>query len=467
MATRARQSTATPGPGRVSSGGAALPRYEPPAFSLNPNAQRALADLTAKLKLKKLDEKLDVAKIAVAESAGEINDRLTYKEEAAKKRKRAQPTSSQDGDVAEVDAAQASLDEYRDKVDRMTERMDMSMRKIIDGKQSVLQIKESIAATALDARANASTQASAFDVRSQRRPRVSTNDDDEEEEEYEDFEPTDPTRTQAPPCAIDTFRKKLDDEKTRYQSYSLTDRYANDNDYRDFRRVVHDARHPDGDVTMPHHSEWFPEGDAPAPGITKIVAANADDDDDDDIAVARTAISTKCPLTLQEFKKPLTSKKCPHSFESEPILQMIASSHQRLNGAPGARGAVVGGEKAVQCPVAGCSETLTKDDLAPDAVLIRKIQRIQRAKAMEDEADDEGDGRGATQRNATVIESDGIEEEEDVDRVIQRQTQQQIKKEKARSGVVASTPAPRGTAPTNTAAVELMDSSGDSETDDG
>ena len=54
----------------------------------------------------------------------------------------------------------------------------------------------------------------------------------------------------------EAFKSKIEDAKTRYQSHSLTARYADNNDYRDFRRVVHDAKHPEGDVQLPHHGEW-------------------------------------------------------------------------------------------------------------------------------------------------------------------------------------------------------------------
>ena len=72
-------------------------------------------------------------------------------------------------------------------------------------------------------------------------------------------------------------------------------------------------------------------------------------DDDEDLIVASERISTKCPLTLLTMKDPVTSQKCPHSFEKEAILSMINASDV-LVGGNGRRGAPLG-QKAMQCPV--------------------------------------------------------------------------------------------------------------------
>ncbi|KAK5135809.1 hypothetical protein LTR08_004636 [Meristemomyces frigidus] len=422
---RQSSSAATPAPARSTN--QQLPPYEPPVFTLNPAAQRALAALAQASSLRKLDKSLKDAQAAVSNAATEINDRLTFTERETalltKKRKRTQPEEEgaeedEPGDSQDAGQAEKNLDLLRERVDKMTNRMDESMRKLIDGQHSVGFIKDSLATTAEEARANASTQASTQNLRTQRSQRRtrrvgagSGSDEDVEEEEYPDFQPTDPTAgTQPTQSTIATFRTKLDNAKTRYQSHTLHDRYAENNDYREFRQVVYDARNPgDNAPPMPHARDWFPEGDVPAPGITARPQEGADDDDDD-IAIERSNISTKCPLTLQEFKNPLSSKKCQHSFEKVAIMEMI-----------GQRG-------SVQCPVPGCGNTLTKADLHTDAVLLRKIKRIQRAKELEEEEADEkdnevggGNGHGRSQRKATLLSDD---DEEDVDTVVDKQKTQ-------------------------------------------
>ena len=455
MSTRARQSTAPPA-GTQRRAGTELPPYEPPSFPLNPAAQRAIAQLAHTHSLKKLDDSLGEAHSALSVAAGEINDRLTSKGIATEKRRKQDEQQGTQQDAETEDNIEQSLNELRDKVERMTQRMDESMRKIIDGQHSVQSIKDSIAHTATDTRANASTQASTQQAPTQRRRRPGVEVDDDEDEEDEDFEPTNPAAaTQAQPTPIETFRSKIEDAKPRYQSYSLATRYADNNDYRDFRRVVHDAKHPSGDVPLAHHSEWFEEGNAPAPGVTTRARSNPDEEDHDDIAISRATISTKCPLTLQEFKNPLTSSKCPHSFEADAIRSLLQSSVNREGGRPT-------GQRIVQCPVPGCSQWLSPNDLNTDNVLIRQIKRIQRARELEQEEADEDEGRGGgrgTQNGATVIE-DGDEDGADVDDIVKGRSTQM--KAEPKSSVHPASTVPRGTA----AVVDLGTSDEDEDEDE-
>jgi hypothetical protein len=428
MSARVRQSFTESTQRRA---GNAPPPYEKPSFPLNPAALRAIEQLTRTHKLNKLDSDLLEAQAALSTTAGDINDRLYQKELAAKKRK-TQNEQSSSADPEAEDEIERNLEEFRSKVEKMTQRMDESMRKMIDAQHSVQAIKESIGATSTDAATQASTQ----QARTQ---------------QYEDFQPTDPAAgTQDLPTPIEAFRSKTEDAKTRYQANSLTARYAENNNYRDFRRVVHDARHPEGDVQLPHHSEWFEEGRAPAPGMTGGARRNEDaEDSDDDIAVQRTVISTTCPLTLAEFKDPLTSKKCPHSFEAQAILSLIRRSGTREGG----RGSV----QVHQCPVGGCSKMLSTEDLHKDAVLIRQIKRLQRARELEQEEEDDEDGRSGGDR-PTVIDDDA----EDVDDIIEGRSTQVKRKPRTQRGVSKPTSTVRG----SRATPMNVESGDEDETDD-
>lgn len=387
--------------------------------------------------LKKLDDHFVEAQAAVSNSAAEINDRVTEGEKDSKKRKaREDEDGGEGGEGGGGGDAEQSLEELREKVDRMTQRMEESMRKLIDGRHSLQSIRESVDSISELARTNASTQAST-QARTQTRRRRATMEDgdeaDDEDEDYHDFEPTDPaaaTQTQA--STIERFKKDMDKAKTRYQSHSMHARYTENNEYREFRKVVHDAQHHDDGVPLAHQDTWFPEGERPAPGVTtRRARAEAEaDDSDDDIAVSRATVSTKCPLTLQEFKNPLTSTKCPHSFESEAILQMIAQARPVPVNA-GARP-----EKAVQCPVSGCSKMLTKADLQTDNVLIRKIRRLQEAARLEaEESDNDDGGVPGTQKRGGVVINDEDEDGADVDDIVEGRVRgTQIKGEPVRSG---------------------------------
>ena len=132
--------------------------------------------------------------------------------------------------------------------------------------------------------------------------------------------------------------------------------YAQNNDYVGFKKLVHDAQFPGDDAPpMPHSSTWF--SDQPSDNSnshtsrTVVSPGTQPAGGDDELTVASERISTKCPITLLPMKDPVTSTKCPHSFEREAILSMINASDMRTEGS-GRRGA--GGQKAMQCPV--CTE---------------------------------------------------------------------------------------------------------------
>ena len=132
--------------------------------------------------------------------------------------------------------------------------------------------------------------------------------------------------------------------------------YAQNNDYVGFKKLVYDAQFPGDDAPpMPHSSTWFSDQPSNNPdshtGRAGAGSGTQPADSDDELTVASERVSTKCPITLLPMKDPVTSTKCPHSFEREAILSMINASDVRTEGG-GRRGA--GGQKAMQCPV--CTE---------------------------------------------------------------------------------------------------------------
>ena len=132
---------------------------------------------------------------------------------------------------------------------------------------------------------------------------------------------------------------------------SLPISYAQNNDYVGFKKLVYDAQFPGDDAPpMPHSSTWFSDqslntSDSRTDGAAATGSQPAAGDDE--LAVASERISIKCPITLLPMKNPVTSTKCPHSFEREAILSMINASDVRAEGS-GRRG---GGQKAMQCPI--------------------------------------------------------------------------------------------------------------------
>ncbi|OCL04429.1 hypothetical protein AOQ84DRAFT_442104 [Glonium stellatum] len=385
MASRHRQSTAGPSSQRRNLPIVEFPSYEPPTRPPNNAAQRALNDLHREHSLTKLKKHYVDANDAITSTAGIVNDYLYEREESQRKRKarRANQGLEEDNEGAE------ELEQLRQKVDRMTQRMEESVRKIIDGQAFVDNLEDSLQYLRQNAVNLTQQQSQTQETQRSQRRRQRRGEGSGSEDEDESPGPTplngEGVEITGPSVMLEN---RLQASKDKYQALSHRTRYAQHNSYIGFRRVVHDAQNPGEDAPpLPHPSTWFTESGSPAPGITsrdRRAGAGAEDDSDDDIAIARERISTKCPLTLQEFKDPVTSEKCPHTFEKTAILDMIRQSTNKLGVGPRA------GEKAVHCPVPGCNEMLTTPDLKPDPLLVRKIRRIQQSRnAPSDEEDDD------------------------------------------------------------------------------
>ncbi|KAI9800949.1 MAG: hypothetical protein M1833_003086 [Piccolia ochrophora] len=379
-----------------------LPQYQPILNPLAPTAQNILDSLVRTHSSQKLKQHLAAACLSVTEAAGDINDRLTMKEARAlteRLRRRRDPQSSPD------DESERALEELRGKVNELTEEMEASTRSIIDV-QAKLASSERVLKGVQQAAGSGALGPIDPPASQQRRRnlRAGVDDEDLDEEMSDDFLETpegerDPTSENATgPVAF--LRKGLQSQSEIYQAQSMRLRYATHNDYIGFKRIVHDALHPSDDAPpVPHADTWFPAssqtpfdpGNSGSLDQSQRPRTGADEiDSDDDIAIAREKTSLKCPITLLPFENPVTSKKCPHSFEQEAILSMISQSQTRVGG--NGRGE---GEPSVQCPV--CEKMLTKDDVYLDQVLIRRIKRIQQ---VQDDSDNEESGaQRGSQRN--------------------------------------------------------------------
>lgn len=364
-------------------------------------------------------------------TAGLINDALHDREEHVRKRKLKRARLAENGDaciLGEGDDGEAELEALRAKVDAMTQRMEKSVRQIIDGRVYVEDLEgnlnylkqNAMQLTQQQSQMQQTQQMQRSHAQRQRQRRRDSADDDEDDEDEEAYSPS-PTPLDDPNIEITgpsiLLSTRLAASKTKYQALPHSTRYAQNNTYIGFRRMVHDAQHPGDDAPpLPNATSWFTSSGSPAPGITSREqltgpaggrkgeggAGGGEEDSDDDIAIAREKLSTKCPLTLQEFRDPVTSAKCPHSFEREAILEMVRASVVRV-GQQGGRA----GERGVQCPVTGCDEMLTASDLRPDALLIRRIRRIQQSRnqASSDEDDEQINpaSMGSTMRRAEQL----------------------------------------------------------------
>lgn len=182
--------------------------------------------------------------------------------------------------------------------------------------------------------------------------------------------------------------------------------------------MVHDSKHPGNEIPpVPPASTWFAHMEDPTPRADRANGPGRTSRhqrrepspaDSDDIAIERERISLKCPLTLLPFREPVTSTKCPHSFEREAIGNMIARSAPQP--VPNASGRGSRRVRAVKCPV--CSNLLCAEDLRPDPALARRVRRAEEQSLREEEEqlDSSRDKKGIT------LDDDAVEEDEvDVD----------------------------------------------------
>jgi E3 SUMO-protein ligase NSE2 len=132
------------------------------------------------------------------------------------------------------------------------------------------------------------------------------------------------------------------------------------NDYRSFKRTVHDAMHPGEDAPpVPHPSTWFSLNETPGPQTrqprTSTDDANDEPDEEDDVIIAGATKNLKCPLTLQTFIEPYSNNVCSHSFEKATIIEYLHANGVAFvppNQRRGQRTAQ--GPKQVKCPTVGC-----------------------------------------------------------------------------------------------------------------
>ncbi|KNG50783.1 chromosomal organization and dna repair protein [Stemphylium lycopersici] len=418
MASRLRHSTARPSasrpsnaptPSRNSAANAnadTLPPYKKPSHPLDADATRALRELQGR-HLNDVKRHSKQAATAVTAGAESVNDTLRDHAGYMARRKKKWDAGK---DVENRDDEERDMAELQAKVDDATAKLEESMRAVIDSGVAAQRIDETLdwlrthaprtledeyrtQMTQRQTQRQSQTQAESQRGRTQNED--ADGDVDMDEGPTPGPTPLDGSRV-ALTGASELFASRMQREKDAYTSLSLTARYARNNDYRDFKRVVHDAKYGDDGPTLGHEDTWFTERGSPAPGITDNTQ-QGEFDDDDDIVVGKATISTRCPITFQQFKEPYSSNKCPHTFEKNAILEMVRRGPHRI-----------GNEKAVECPVSGCTQLLTAKDVDSNKVLIRKIKRLQEAEAEAEESSD--DEERAPRRNIQQLDSDDAPE---------------------------------------------------------
>lgn len=379
-----------------------VPR-QPPVAPLNAAARQALACLGQQQKnTKRLAHHLKQAADQLAVVAGQLNYRgIDYSAEQGKKRRRAEVNGEE-----EDQQEKTAYEDFQRKLQDLTRTTDNGVRAIVDDQIWLDRLPEIMKQIAC--KAEAASQASQRQIQ-----HTEGKDEDEDEAARPDSSPP-PSAEEVPSVLLKAAREDL---STKWSSRTLTQRYSQNNTYVEFYRTVHDSKNPGEDAPpLPHPSLWFaneedvnPSYVAPGtqqqtqrhrrPGRPSDEADGAASEASfSDIEIAREKISIKCPITLVPFKSPVTSIKCPHSFDKAGITAMLqrttislpltdaqmAEIKQIRDSRGKARKTAEFHIPAIPCPV--CSTLLTEADLHPDPVLLRKVHRIQAAEAREREA---------------------------------------------------------------------------------
>ncbi|KAL8733765.1 MAG: hypothetical protein Q9166_001959 [cf. Caloplaca sp. 2 TL-2023] len=403
-----------------------LPPYQPLIHPLDPTAQHALHNLPTTHFLNDLKRRLQTAANHLTEITGDLNDqyqnrKAEFDKHRARKAARAKEFESSQP-TEEDDQGEQRMEDAWNNVEEWTSKMEEGTRKVIDIQARVESTETALKELDANVRpARTATQstlgASQYRSRTQRSRRQQHSDDDEEDDEDRADDAQEEAFTGPP--ALQLFKSKLSASSTIYDALSLKDRYASHNTYIGFRRIVHDARHPDEDIPLPDPSTWFPSSSDPTNSNLNAKSRSAsaanqnqpsDDDNDEEITIALEKRSIRCPITLRPLVDPLTSTLCPHSYEKEAVLGMLDASNLRADGSVlPHRNAKV--DKGLKCPE--CSVLLTKETLRVDPVLVRKIRRIeererrQREGADEDDDDEEGEVEGVEEVTSSPVRSRG------------------------------------------------------------
>ncbi|MCJ1392883.1 hypothetical protein MMC18_005755 [Xylographa bjoerkii] len=358
------------------------PIYQAPAHPLNDSAQRALQNLIRAHDLKRLKSHLQAVNDTLSNAAADINDR-SYQRHARQQKTRTKRQQQGLDDTEEDQERERAYERLEAEANDLTMKMEGKVRDIIDIEAHVQAVEEVLGEVHGNVVAGggiiAPTQSTLGASQFRQRRRAAGSDTEEEDDAS-----LDGAQENIGPAGL--LKRKLEEHDERYGGLPLRTRYAQHNSYVHFRRLVHDATHPGTDAPpLPNASTWFPAdpSDPRQSGQSPTQRSKSPENEESDIEIASERITVKCPLTLLPMRDPLSSKKCPHSFEKAAILDMLSRSTNWVGGT-GRRG---GGtqERAMKCPV--CEEMLTISDLYTDPVLIRKIKRLQAAQAADNDND--------------------------------------------------------------------------------
>ncbi|KEF52516.1 uncharacterized protein A1O9_11358 [Exophiala aquamarina CBS 119918] len=385
---------------------------------LSATAQTALSQLfQTHAKSTKLSDNLTLAIEQITQTTGDLNDvayekRIRYDKASSRRR-----ANEEDSDQEERDVHTS----FQSKVQELTKKMDLSIRSVIDD-QIWLEDFPDAAKTVIAASEEPSSQHREQDNQSptpiqptqhtqagqgEDRSRMGNSDGDPEHNAIDSLDTSHSNQRVTPHVVL---QSRLQDQSRDWQSKSLTERYASNNEYRGWKRIWYDANNPgESAPPMPDGSLWFAaeEGREFEIASQRAPHAGEDGDSDSDLEIAAEKVRLKCPITLLPYQNPVTSANCNHSYERDAILDMLrtSSDHVPFNTEQLAeinqlrkqrekdrkrQELAAQQEKQVKCPE--CSVPLRKGDLKPNPALQRRVQRHLAAKERAEAATSDVDG---------------------------------------------------------------------------
>ncbi|KAL9049087.1 MAG: hypothetical protein Q9162_007402 [Coniocarpon cinnabarinum] len=402
----------TPSPAPTTPNAAATPanaqssnidfQYESPSHELTQSARDRISMLLSQYPSQNLNMHLKAASDSLTSHVDEINT-LSYESKDIFQRQ--QGKRARESETGEDESAE--LDRLQKKVTGMTNRMEASVRKCIDSQARVDAVNRALKEIQTNAQRSGNTQGTQATA-------AVTQDGQENEDEP----------SQRPEALRTTFDESLSKHSDAYLGKSAKLRYKEHDWFKNFKNAAYYAANGE-DAKRINPDTWFQEDGEPQPGETG--AANTDED----LEEMGERISTKCPLTLQEFKEPVTSKKCPHSFEKAAITDLLKGIR------PPTRGHHANWTPEIECPVPGCDSRLGKNDLEEDMRLKIIIKRRQRQRELaRQQAEEEDEERHEQERSGRRVEEIESGSEDDIDNVEGNNdatsTAKSIKRERAR-----------------------------------
>ena len=200
-----------------------LPTYEPPQHPLNATAKRALETLPRNHRVDGLKNKQRLANSYLTQAAADINDRLQGKTmECEKFKKRRLEKQGSQEDHEEMDR---TLYNMRQATDSMTDRLEESVRKIIDASaevEGIERVLKELHANAINPRSNGlSTQSTAATTQINQGQRRRTNGSDDGGSDYEDETTLAGGDSES---TMEALKQKITEHREAYQAMSMAHR---------------------------------------------------------------------------------------------------------------------------------------------------------------------------------------------------------------------------------------------------